>query len=90
MIDYNERMVDKLHEKWLEDDRVEGDCSTCRGEATLEIGGDLYCEDCAKEEFRCFDEDAYCDICGDECSDICYEVGDEKFCEDCFIEVFRR
>lgn len=91
MIDYNERMVDRLHERWLEDDREEpnGDCCTCRGEATFNIGGDLYCRECAMDEFKKFDDDAYCCVCGEECPDVYYEVGNETFCEDCFLGVFR-
>lgn len=91
MVDYNAQMVDRLHERWLEDDREEptGSCCMCRGEAELSIGDEDYCVDCAKEEFRKYYEEAYCDICGEECSDVHYEVGNEKFCEDCFLGVFR-
>ena len=64
-------------------------CCMCRGEATLSIGGEDYCEDCAKDEFSAYKDDVYCDVCENECPDVYYEVGNEHFCEECFLEVFR-
>lgn len=94
---YNDRMVEHLREQWLLDDRdddrydEEDSCCMCRGHATLDICGELYCEDCAKEEFRTYDDDPYCCIGGEDCeTDTYYKVANDYFCEDCFLEVFRR
>lgn len=86
---YNEQMVDRLHERWLEDDRETCGCCKCGDEATMDIGGDPYCEDCAKEEYHTYDDEAFCSICEDEITEEVYKVGSEYFCEDCFLNVFR-
>lgn len=51
---YNERMVDRLHERWLEDDREEPteQCEFCNREAEYEVCGTLYCAECMESEFR--------------------------------------
>lgn len=92
MVD-NIEMVSRLESRYLDPDyglkEAECPCSCCSGEAILDIGGTYYCEDCAKDEFKRFEDDVYCEVCGEECPDVYYEVGNERYCEDCFVEVYR-
>ena len=54
--DYNSKMVDRLHEKWLqpsEDDyEPEYECCMCNEKAEYEVCGSYYCERCLLSEFR--------------------------------------
>ena len=87
---YNIRMTDRLRNEWLDDDRsATCECSKCRSEAEVEVGGDYYCLSCARDEFHtCAEENEYCDCCGDELDDY-YKVGNEKYCDSCFEQIFR-
>lgn len=54
-MDYNTRMVDRLHEKWLdppEEEEPEQECCMCNQPAEYDVLGDLYCERCMESEFR--------------------------------------
>lgn len=54
-MDYNERMVERLHEQWLlppEDEEPEQECCMCNRPAEYDIMGELYCESCMESEFR--------------------------------------
>lgn len=92
MIDYNERMVDRLQEQWLNplDDDIEGEtCTCCYSLASYEILGRSYCESCGRSEFIEFpSEDVECCMCG-EMVDTCFSVGGDVYCEACFDRDFR-
>ena len=92
MIDYNRRMVDRLHEEWLNpfDDVTESEtCLCCYGLANYEIEGRFFCESCAKDEFVDYaDDEAECELCGASV-DTCYRVKGDTYCEGCFDREFR-
>lgn len=89
---YNESVISQLEKRWLDDDRYEEEdsCCMCGDEATMDVCGELYCEHCAKGEFRDYGDDAFCSVCEYEITDKIYKVGNEYFCEECFEAVFRR
>ena len=86
-MDNNERILTRLEARRLEPiepERAERPCIRCECEADLKICGDLYCNECAYDEFYTFaDEYEFCDFCEEEL-DGYYRVGNEKLCEDCF------
>ena len=88
---YNERMVEHLRERWLLDVREEPcGCCKCGDEPTLYINGELYCDECGKDEYHYYgDYEVMCESCDEEVDD-CYKVGNEYYCEDCFLDIFRR
>lgn len=51
---YNERMVDRLHEKWLNppDEEPIQECDFCNREAEYDVCGTFYCAECMESEFR--------------------------------------
>lgn len=53
--DYNRKMVDAEHERWLnppdEDESIK-QCDFCNNPAEYEVMGDYYCECCLHAEFR--------------------------------------
>jgi len=55
-MDYNDRMVDKLHDKWLDppddEESTNQQCCMCNNEAEYDVLGDLFCECCLHSEFR--------------------------------------
>ena len=54
-MDSNVRMVDRLHEQWLEppeEEEPEQECCMCNQPAEYDVLGDLYCERCMESEFR--------------------------------------
>ena len=66
-----------------DEEEPEQTCCDCGFDAELEIEGDFYCVDCAKDKFLYKPE---CDYCHNEAV---FKVGDDFFCEECFTDVFR-
>lgn len=54
MSDYNEKMVDRLRERWAEppDEEPIRECDFCNSEAEYEVCGSYYCSECMESEFR--------------------------------------
>jgi hypothetical protein len=55
MSDYNEKMVDRLRDGWLDppdEEEPEIECCMCNNPAEYEVMGDYYCECCLHSEFR--------------------------------------
>ena len=90
-MDYNERMVAKNLDKWLEpvEDLAESEtCYGCYGISEYEINGRHYCAACAKSDFADYSVDeAMCEFCGEVTDRIFYVCGD-RYCESCFDSEF--
>ena len=90
--DYNSKLVDSMHERWLNPlDDIEDSqtCYSCYGISEYEILGRSYCRMCARTEFIDLSVDeAMCEFCGNVV-DTCFDVAGDRYCEDCFDSTFR-
>ena len=65
-------------------------CCECGNESDFEIDGRCYCESCAADVYKFFDEEETCEYCGEVIEESYFSVNGEVLCPACFEEIFRR
>lgn len=87
----DEEIIREWEEREQPESEIENPCCECGDVSDYQIDGRCYCQSCAEDVFKFFDDnETECSNCGDEIEESYFSINGEVLCPACFEEIFRR